>query len=122
MAERPHAAARPLALLWTLAIVAGLSLPGDALPEPLWISQDKLIHVGAFLGFGGLWLWAAPHAWRRVLVAGVLFAVVSEGYQHVMPIHRQFSLADIAANLLGLGLAVAVWPRFRRKGSVGGAP
>lgn len=115
MLERFHVAARPLAVLWTLAIVVGLSLPGEVLPEPLLLSYDKLIHLGVFLGFGLLWQWAYPHARMRILVAGVLFAVLSETYQHVMPINRLFSLADVAADLLGLAAALVVWPPLSRR-------
>jgi len=69
--ERFRPAALPLALLWTLALVVGLSLPGDELPDLSVLSADKLLHAGAFFGLGVLWLWAYPRAAGRILAAGL---------------------------------------------------
>jgi len=122
--ERLRPAARALAPLWTLALAAGFALPADALPEAALFSADKLLHVGAFLDFGVLWLWAYPRATARILIGGLLFAVLSEVYQHVMPINRQFSLADALADALGLalGLAAGRWWQRRREPAASNFP
>lgn len=104
---------RTLALGWTLAIVVGCSLPGDALPSSVWLSFDKVLHLVAFAGFGWLWLRAYPHAVWTILLGGLLFAVGTEVYQHLMPIGRFFDPVDALADALGLliGLGVARWQR-----------
>ncbi|HLT48686.1 MAG TPA: VanZ family protein [Rubricoccaceae bacterium] len=116
MPERFRPAALPLALLWTLALVVGLSLPGDELPDLSVLSADKLLHAGAFFGLGVLWLWAYPRAAGRILAAGLAFAVLSEVYQHLMPIDRLFSLYDALADAVGLalGLGAGTWWQRRR--------
>ncbi|NNF59110.1 MAG: VanZ family protein [Rhodothermaceae bacterium] len=102
---------RRLALGWTLAIAIGCSLPGNALPVSVWLSFDKVLHLLAFAGFGWLWLRAYPHAARAVLLSGLLFAVGTEVYQHLMPIGRFFDPIDALADALGLliGLGAARW-------------
>jgi VanZ family protein len=105
--------ARLLAVLWTLAVLAALSVPGSALPSFVHLSVDKVFHAAAFLVLGLLWLRAYPHEATRVLVAGVLFAVLTEVYQHVMPIGRSFSLADAFADTCGLVAGVGLGRRGR---------
>lgn len=109
--------ARLLALGWTLAILIGCSIPGDDLPSSILLSFDKLAHLLAFVGFGWLWLRAYPDAARTILIAGLLFAVGTEVYQHLMPIGRHFdpldALADAVGLLLGLGVA---WRQTRQPG------
>ena len=105
---------RTLAVGWTLAIVVGLSIPGENLPTPAFASVDKLAHLGAFAGWGLLWLLAYPRATTRIVVAGLLFAVLSETYQHVMPIGRTFSLYDALADAVGLLLGLWVGALWRR--------
>jgi hypothetical protein len=103
--------ARSLALGWTLAILVGCSLPGNALPSSILLSFDKVLHLVAFAGFGWLWLRAAPRAALTILLSGLLFAVGTEVYQHLMPIGRFFDPLDALADALGLiaGLGVALW-------------
>lgn len=100
--------ARPLALVWTLIIVAGCLLPGDSLPESVLLSYDKLLHLLAFAGFGLAWSLAAPRARWPIFAAGLLLALLTEGLQHVLPLGRSLdpldALADTAGLLLGLGL------------------
>ena len=102
---------RTLALAWTLAILVGCSLPGNAIPSSDWLSFDKVLHLTAFVGFGWLWLRAFPRAGLTILLSGLLFAVGTEVYQHLMPIGRFFDPFDALADVLGLllGLGVARW-------------
>ena len=113
---------RWLALAWTLAIVIGCSIPGDSLPESVLLSFDKVLHLMAFVGFGALWLSARPHASRNVLIGGVLLAVFTEVYQHVMPIGRSFDLFDILADTVGLCLGVALGWLWMHRASLSRRP
>jgi VanZ family protein len=109
---------RLLAGMWTAGIVVALSLPaesfGAAQPE---MGADKIAHVVLFAGFGALWLrgLCPPAAcdparcfwWRGGLffVAGALFAVGTELYQHLLPVQRIADPYDAAADLVGVMLA-----------------
>ena len=109
-------AARLLAVLWTLALAVGFSLPSDELPMLTPFGADKVLHLVGFAAFAVLWLEAGASR-RRVLIAGALFGILSEVYQHVMPIGRIFSPYDALADLVGLGLGVLLHARLRRAAS-----
>ena len=110
---------RTLALLWTTALLIGLSIPGDQLPEATLLTFDKVIHVLLFAGLGFLWLRAYPHRAVTVLLLGIAFGLFSEVYQHLMPIERSFSLLDALADAVGIMLAGAVWWAMRRHRTAG---
>jgi hypothetical protein len=110
--------ARLLALLWTLVVVVALSIPGSELPAFVHLSMDKVLHAAAFLVLGLLWLRAYPEAAGRVLLAGVLFALLTEVYQHVMPFDRSFSLADAFADVCGFAAGVGLERRRQRAAGV----
>lgn len=105
---------RLIAALWTIGIVLAMTIPTGRLasvqPE---VSVDKLAHIILFAGFGGLWLRGLcppdgeelPSCFRRrgglFFVAGVLFAVGTEMYQHFLPIRRMADPYDVTADLVG---------------------
>lgn len=101
------------ALAWTLVALVALLLPGEIVPETSALSADKVVHVGLFALFGGLWLYAYPQALARVFVAGVVFGVLTEVLQGALPIGRSADPWDIVANLVGLvlGMGAAVLAR-----------
>ncbi|WP_412063644.1 VanZ family protein [Rubrivirga sp. IMCC45206] len=102
-----------LAVLWTVLVVVGLSIPGEAVPprEMLPFAADKWVHAGMFLGIGALWLQALPGRTWAVLVGGLVFAVASEIWQSIPMIGRYSDPLDVAADAVGLvvGVALAAW-------------
>lgn len=109
---------RWLAALWTVGIVAACSIPAASLtPLGPALSADKVIHFGLFVVFGVLWMRAlgpSPKeetALRRralwVLGGGLLLAVGTEVYQHVLPLQRLGDPYDALANGAGLLVSVA---------------
>ncbi|MEM9665858.1 MAG: VanZ family protein [Bacteroidota bacterium] len=107
------------ALLWTLAILVGCSVPGQELPAAPFFSFDKVIHLVVFAGFG--WLWMQTQTWSGRAVAGVvlfglLYAIGTELYQGWMPIGRSADPYDALADVAGLlaGVAAAGWQHRRR--------
>ena len=113
---------RLLAVLWTLAIFIGCSLPGVEFPEAPVVQTDKLLHFGAFFGFGWLWMLALRHRPARhwwVLAGGILFGVFTEVYQGIMPLGRLFDPFDALADAVGVLAAVLVllWHDSEHEGS-----
>ena len=106
---------RRLAVLWTVAVAAACLVPGDRVPEVEFrlLSPDKVVHVVMFLGFGWLWLRAAPGRVRAVVGGGVAFALAIEVWQSVLPIGRFGDPYDVVADLAGLagGVALGLWHR-----------
>ncbi len=94
-----------LATLWTLAIIAGCSIPGDAIPTFNILSIDKVYHIVAFLGFGLGWLWAGAKP-RTVLLTGIALAIGTELWQSLSFIGRFADPFDAIADVIGVGLAL----------------
>jgi VanZ family protein len=96
------------AIGWTVAIFIGCSIPGDGLPHAL-TQSDKVMHLGIFLLFSILWRLAGYSSWR-VIGAGIIYGMLIEVWQGVMPLNRSFdlydALADTVGTLIGIGL---VW-------------
>ncbi|MEW6217984.1 MAG: VanZ family protein [Thermodesulfobacteriota bacterium] len=102
--------------------------PGDSLELPGFFAADKLAHAGAY----GVLAWATLFAvvgrwgWRRVPVLAVvvvcgLYGLSDELHQAWVP-YRSPELADLAADLAGVLLAVAGWRYWSRRdgGAAGG--
>jgi VanZ family protein len=109
---------RLLAGVWTAGMVVALGLPAESLgAAPPEVGADKIAHIVLFAGFGALWLrgLCPPAAcdparcfrWRGGLffVAGALFAVGTEVYQHLLPVQRIADPYDATADLVGFVLA-----------------
>ena len=109
------------ALLWFLASVVLLCLPGSALPQNSWftvIHADKWVHIGLFSGL--VYLFARPlresgfGAGKRrdyfflILVGGIGYGTLMEFVQLYWIPNRSFELADIAADSTGCLLAYFV--------------
>lgn len=97
---------RSLAALWTLAVLVGCLLPGDAIREFDLLSRDKLYHFVAFAGYALLWRRAGGST-RAVLITGLAFAVLIEIAQASLPIGRFADPFDTLADAVGLG--VGLW-------------
>ena len=105
--------ALPIAL--TVGILALCSIPGASLPRARLVSADKLAHVVMFAAFGWAWLRAFPARTGAILAGGTAFAVLTEAWQHALPIGRTGDPADAVADVVGLVLVVGVWVGLRRR-------
>ena len=105
----------------TVLILAAMLAPGSSVPRSSW-NMDKLAHFLLFGGFAWLWLRAAPGAWIRVGLVGLLYGVLTEVAQAVMPGQRTGDPMDVLADVVGLAagiLASVISNRSRRADSRG---
>ena len=110
-----------LAIGWTIAILAACSIPGRDIPKISFdlFEPDKLAHFTLFLVFGWLWLEALPVKMPRkkiwVGIFGVLYAILTEVYQGLLPFDRTPDPMDSLANTIGLIVALGSydWIRMR---------
>lgn len=113
------------AIAWTGLIFALCLVPQSWLGpmgppgEPSWLDQlfgviptDKVVHAGMFSVFALLWRWSGASR-ARILAGGLAVAVLSELGQSIPGLDRTSDLADLLADLAGLGLALAVCPPRR---------
>ncbi len=106
---------RTTAAVWTLAILAACSVPGEYIPNVPVLSPDKIVHVLLFLVLGVLWGRAYPHRLVMVFLGGIAFGVFIEVWQQALPIGRMAEAADVAADFVGLCIAFATRPLWRKR-------
>lgn len=81
---------------------------------------DKLVHVGVFALPTATLIWAGvPVRWVVGLMA--LHAPLSEVVQHALLPGRSWEAADVAADLLGVGIGALAAVRHQDAGNVAGA-
>ncbi len=104
------------AIGWTLLILAACSIPGKDIPRIQFdlFEPDKIAHFTLFFVLGGLWMHALPEtlpgrkAW--VALSGIAYAILTEIYQGLLPFDRTPDPADSVANIIGLFLAISLYP------------
>jgi VanZ family protein len=109
-------AARAAAIVWTLVLLAFLWSPPPRNPRWNWEWLDETVHCVLFFGFAIAWS-VARLGLRRVAIAGVALAIVTELVQPWLPWERTAQLGDVVADVVGLlvGLAPAALVRMRRR-------
>jgi len=102
-----------LAILWTVLIVIGLTIPGGALPYGSLWEFDKLIHFGLFLVLTVLWLEAMAFGRisRSIMILALIvaFSFLSEVYQQLLPFERTADIFDAVADSIGAGVGFVIW-------------
>ena len=119
--SRARAACRALGVLWILASVVGMMLPGRLVPADI-VNNDGIAHAAAFAAGVALWVVALPSRAAVVAAVALALALGSELAQAVLLAGRDAQWLDVAADgvgiVLGLGLglaasaAVAGWERW----------
>jgi membrane associated rhomboid family serine protease len=76
---------------------------------------DKLVHAGVFaaLALTGRWAGVGRSVLAALLVA---YAAGSEVVQGISPLQRSASVADWAADVVGVLLGLALWQLLARRG------
>lgn len=108
---------RTHALLWSLAVLAACSVPGDELPDASYLplSHDKWIHVFMFVGVGWLWVRAEPRRVWAVALGGIAFGIGIEIWQTLLPIGRSADPFDALADVVGLAIGITLGLRAQRR-------
>ena len=103
-----------LAILWTIVIFIGCSMPGRELPKlGLFDNIDKVIHFLFFAVFFGIWYLFSNKSINSVLLIftfAVLYGFGLEYYQLYCVAGRSFDVWDGAADGLG---ALSGWAVMR---------
>ena len=101
-----------IALLTSIAAIVFLATTADSYPVPA-SSSDKVNHLVAFLELTLLTRlsWPETRAWVFA-PALLLFGLALECVQAGLP-YREFSLADLAADSVGITLGLLPWPGLR---------
>ena len=102
-----------LIALVAFALCAMLVGYGLFRPEPapnLFSHSDKFFHIGAFaaLYLTGVLALAAKRVRWWVVVGFLMMAPLSEAVQSLLQASRLFSIEDIVANALGVGVGVVL--------------
>ncbi len=106
-------------ILWLVAVTLASLLPVDELGASGWEIpyQDKIAHFVFY--FGAMWLAGKavqtsmePGPERRtrflrVTVALILFGILIEGLQMILPTGRSAQWTDVLANIFGIVVALA---------------
>lgn len=116
---------RLVAVLWTLGIIGVCLMPASTLAsvEPQ-LGADKVVHIFLFAVFGSLWMRAlfppgldvSANQFRQralgVILVGAGLAAGTEALQQALPVRRVADPYDLAADLVGLVLAVVGYSFF----------
>lgn len=99
---------RGATLAWVVATLILLGMPSSAIPTRVFPIPDKVAHFvifacGSFLAAGG---W--PHRLLRAVGLVLLFALVAELWQLILPTHRHPDLEDTLANVAGVVLGAGL--------------
>lgn len=104
-------------------LIACLS-PSSELPDaPAIPGLDKIIHIGLFAIWSGLWTGYRPGRPALILLIGILFGGGIEVLQEIMALGRSFEWWDLAADVAGVitGFLLrsrtlpALWPEIKNQ-------
>jgi len=107
------ALARGVFAVVVLVSLAVLFAPASDVPSaPAGV--DKLVHLGLFAALASSGRWAGTGA-RALAVLLIAYAAVSEVVQGLSALGRSMSLADWAADAVGVLLGLALWALAERR-------
>lgn len=98
---------KAVALLWTVIIFIGCSLPGKELPKVgLFNNFDKLIHFSFFFVFVWLWYKSSNASLQKLLIISIIYGLALELYQLKFVSGRSFDIWDAVADTIGAIVAI----------------
>ena len=122
------------ALIWTVLILVACLIPqswmdsGGTSGGSSWLDRmlgplpaDKVVHGGLFAVFALFWRWAGVST-KRTLMGGLVLAVVSELGQSIPVLKRTTDVADLLADLAGMGIVLLICRPRRSRSEVVAEP
>ena len=101
------------AIVWTIIIFVGCSMPGSNLPKVHLFNQfDKVVHFSFFFFFFIFWYSYRQYALLFILLA-IAYGFGIEFYQKFCVTGRNFDVWDGLADSAGALFAYFIWRIFR---------
>jgi VanZ family protein len=104
-----------LALVWSILIFIGCSLPSSNLPKlSVWDHFDKVVHFVLFGVCTFLWHQSIAKYLLGICVAVIFYGIAIEFYQEYFVPSRSFDVWDIVADVVGVAVAMFASRRLNR--------
>jgi len=91
-------------LVWVIATLFVLGVPSSAVPSSGLPFADKIAHILIFASGSFLAVRGWPERYLRVIGAVLLFALIAELWQLLLPTRRHADALDTIANIAGVVL------------------
>jgi len=112
-------------ILWAILILVLCSIPGKDIPSVGWLQvlgPDKWVHAAIFvvqylllmLAFSNVYVerfWQFSGHWIAVMLC-LLYAALTEVYQHVFLPDRYGDVYDFIANTIGILIGILLYYRY----------
>jgi len=109
-----------IAVCYTLVLIFFSLTPNPdfGFPKFQLFEIDKLVHFIMYFSLTILWYFAAENFFNsnfKLLLFALLFGLVLEIFQHILPFGRYFDLADLLANSLGVIFGIIILYCIKKK-------
>ena len=94
---------------WSFLILIACTWPGKDIPSAPVAGFDKVVHAGLFMGWAILFLCAYPSKMKPIIVSGIIYGMLLEIYQQLLPFDRTFDWWDALADAVGVILGWAIY-------------
>ena len=109
--------ARVITFILIMIAIAGSLLPPQQMEQFTFNLSDKLIHCLYYTGLTFFWIKSTEEPSNRGLIKTalmvILFGLVLEILQEILPVQRNMDILDLFANIVGILLAIVLEHFFR---------
>ena len=109
--------ARVISIILILIAIVGSLLPPQQMEQLTFNLSDKLIHCLYYTGLTFFWIKSTEEPSNRGLIKTallvILFGLVLEILQEILPVQRNMDILDLFANIVGILLAIVLEHFFR---------
>ena len=109
--------ARGITFILIMIAIVGSLLPPQQMEQLTFNLSDKLIHCLYYTGLTFFWIKSTEEPSNRGLIKTallvILFGLVLEILQEILPVQRNMDILDLFANIVGILLAIVLEHFFR---------
>lgn len=109
--------ARVITFILIMIAIVGSLLPPQQMEQLTFNLSDKLIHCLYYTGLTFFWIKSTEEPSNRGLIKTallvILFGLVLEILQEILPVQRNMDILDLFANIVGILLAIVLEHFFR---------